>query len=146
MKNFSKKFVASLVILSSIYIAVYNQQSLPFSQRMAESIMQMRPNRYGSWNYETGTVLKGFEELWRQTGEVKYYNYIKSTVDFVVNSSGTISGYNMSEYNIDQVKEGCSLLFLYKETQEEKYKTAAATLRNQLKTHPRTSDGGFYHK
>jgi unsaturated rhamnogalacturonyl hydrolase len=27
-----------------------------------------------------------------------------------------------------------------------KYKTAAMTLRNQLKTHPRTSEGGFWHK
>jgi unsaturated rhamnogalacturonyl hydrolase len=35
---------------------------------------------------------------------------------------------------------------LYKVTGQEKYRKAAALLREQLKTQPRTSDGGFWHK
>jgi unsaturated rhamnogalacturonyl hydrolase len=38
------------------------------------------------------------------------------------------------------------LLLLYKVTGQEKYRKAAALLRQQLKTHPRTSEGGFWHK
>lgn len=108
--------------------------------------MQRHPNRYGFWNYETGTVLKGFEDLWKYSGEIQYYNYLKSTVDFVVQPSGVILGYNKGEYNLDQIKEGCSLLFLYNQTSDNRYKIAADSLRSQLKTHPRNPEGGFWHK
>ncbi len=123
-----------------------NAESQPWSIRMAESIMTRHPNGYGNWNYVTGTVLRGFEELWRRTGDDRYFDYIKKTVDLVVNSGGSIDGYSLSSYNIDQINEGRMLLFLYKETGEEKYRKAAALLRSQLATHPRTSEGGFWHK
>jgi len=35
---------------------------------------------------------------------------------------------------------------LYKKTGNQKYLTAIQTLRNQMKSHPRTSEGGFWHK
>lgn len=115
----------------------------PWSIRMAESIMMRRPNIYGDWDYVTGTVLRGFEELWSKTSDRKYYKYIKATVDHVVRSDGTIEDYDPEEYNIDEVQEGCMLLFLYKETGEEKYRKAAQLVRNQLKNHPRISENGF---
>lgn len=118
----------------------------PWSVRMAESIMARRPGSYGSWDYVTGTVLRGFEELWRKTGDERYYQYIKYTVDGVVNENGTINGYRVSDYNIDEINEGRMVLLLYKETGLEKYKKAAELLRSQLRDHPRTSEGGFWHK
>ena len=123
---------------------VLGQES--WSARMAESVMQRHPNVYGNWNYVTGTVLRGFEELWKATGDDQYYNYIQSTVDYVVNENGTIDDYNLSSYNIDEINEGRMVLFMYKNTGLEKYKTAAELLRSQLEDHPRTSEGGFWHK
>lgn len=117
-----------------------------WSVRMAESIMTRRPNGYGDWDYVTGTVLKGFEELWRKTGDKRYFQYIQKTVDSVVNSDGSINDYKLSDYNIDEINEGRMLLFLYKETGKEKYKKAAALLRSQLMDQPRNSLGGFWHK
>ena len=38
------------------------------------------------------------------------------------------------------------MLALYQITKEERYQKAAALLRRQLDTHPRTSEGGFWHK
>jgi len=113
---------------------------------MAESIMTRRPDGYGNWDYVTGTVLKGFEELWRRTGDDRYFDYIIKTVDRVVNSDGSIDDYDLSSYNIDEINEGRMLLFLFKETGEEKYQKAADLLRSQLDNHPRTSKGGFWHK
>lgn len=118
----------------------------PWSVRMAESIMARCPGSYGSWDYVTGTVLRGLEELCRKTGDERYYQYIKNTVDGVVNENGTINGYRVSDYNIDMINEGRMLLLLYKETGLEKYKKAADLLRSQLRYHPRTSEGGFWHK
>ena len=140
------RFILILTSVNLIYATGFCQADIPFSKKMAESVMISRPNRYGSWNYETGTVLKGFEDLWRTTDDITYYNYIKATVDYVVNSSGIISGYNKTEYNLDQVREGCNILFLYDQTGAAKYKTAADSLRSQLATHPRNNAGGFYHK
>jgi unsaturated rhamnogalacturonyl hydrolase len=124
---------------------VVAQNSL-YSIRMAESVMSRHPNGYSGWDYVTGTVLKAFENLWLRTGDSLYYQYIKNTVDLAVTSNGTIRGYNLSDYNLDEINEGRMVLFLYKQTGEEKYMKAAQLLRSQLLTHPRTSEGGFWHK
>ena len=113
---------------------------------MADSVMSRRPNIYGDWDYVTGTVLKGFEMLWRATGEKRFFQYIKKTVDSIVREDGTIEDYILEDYNIDEIQEGRMLLTLYKETGEEKYKKAAQCLRRQLEHHPRTSEEGFWHK
>lgn len=117
-----------------------------WSVRMAESIMARQPNGYADWDYVTGAVLKGFEGVWRKTGDQRYFDYIKMTVDSVVNEDGTIDDYKLHENNIDEINEGRMLLFLYSETGEEKYQKAAQLLRSQLANHPRTWEGGFWHK
>ena len=142
-----KYLIKQTLILTCILIltVTISAQEL-WSVRMAESVMQRHPNVYGSWDYETGTVLRGFEEAWRVTGDERYYDYIKNTIDYVVNENGTIDGYNVSSYNIDEINEGRMLLFLYNETGEQKYKEAADLLHSQLENHPRNDDGGFWHK
>jgi len=156
MKSESNKIKLCFFILCLLCVPFINlyakdntngtAESQAWSIRLAESIITRHPNIYGNWDYVTGTVLRGFEELWRRTGDDRYFDYIKKTVDHVVNSNGNIDGYSLSSYNIDEINEGRMLLFLYKETGEEKYQKAAALLRSQLATHPRTSEGGFWHK
>ena len=156
MKSKSNKIKLSFFMLCLLCLPFMNlyaegdtnrsAENQPWSIRMAESIMIRHPNGYGNWDYVSGTVLRGFEELWRRTEDDRYFDYIKKTVDRVVNSDGSIDDYNLSSYNIDEINEGRMLLFLYKETGEEKYRKAAALLRSQLATHPRTSEGGFWHK
>ena len=128
-------------------------QEIPMSQKMANSIMSRYPDRYSAggsreWNYVVGTVLKGFQNVYLSSGEEKYYTYIANTLDHVVSSDGSIHSYKMSGYNIDNIREGASALFMYNKTKEEKYKKATSTLRTQLDVgkHPRTSEGGFWHK
>ena len=114
--------------------------------RMAESIMKRNPGAYDDWDYVTGTVLSAFEELWRETGDSRYFDYIRSTVDSVVDTSGHIADYHPQDFNIDEIREGCDLIFLHRQTGEAHYKTAADQLRQQLRDHPRTRSGGFWHK
>jgi len=134
------------ILLSVFTIQLVNAQTDTYAIRMAESIMNRNSGVYGSWNYETATVLRGFEELYRVTGDDRFYNYIKSTVDNVVSSSGSINRYSMSEYNLDQVKEGSTVLYLYSVTGDQRYRSAAQTLMQQLNNQPRTNDGGNWHK
>ena len=59
---------------------------------------------------------------------------------------GEIREYEEAEYNIDSVTPGRNLLRLYERTKQEKYKKAVDLLRRQLKKHPKTSEGAFWHK
>jgi len=146
LSRFTKLLLSILCIplINLLYAENPNDQS--WSIRMAKSVMARHPDGYGDWGYVTGTVLRGFEDLWRRTGDNRYFDYIKKTVDRAVTDNGNIQGYKLSNYNIDEINEGRMLLFLYKETGEEKYKKAAELLRSQLASQPRTSEGGFWHK
>ncbi|MGI8384294.1 glycoside hydrolase family 88/105 protein [Robertmurraya sp. P23] len=123
-----------------------------WSVRTASSIMERCPRLYenrgynGKWSYDYGVILKGFERVWNVTGEEKYFTYIKENMDYFVQDDGSIKGYRLDEYNIDHINNGKMLFVLYKETGEEKYKKAAELLHKQLRSHPRTSEGAFWHK
>ena len=67
-------------------------------------------------------------------------------MDHFVQADGSIKRYKLEDYNIDNIKNGRTLLTLYKVTGQPKYYKAATLLRQQLKTHPRTKEGGFWHK
>ncbi|HEX6719338.1 MAG TPA: glycoside hydrolase family 88 protein [Pyrinomonadaceae bacterium] len=98
------------------------------------------------WSYEQGVVLKGIEGVWLSTGDGRYFSFIQKGMDNFVNADGTIRTYKAEDYNLDNINSGKILLLLYKVTGQDKYRKAAALLREQLKNHPRTSDGGFWHK
>jgi len=98
------------------------------------------------WSYEQGVFLKGLEGLWMNTADGRYFRFIQETMDHFVKDDGTIETYRLNEYNIDNINNGTVLLLLYQVTGQDKYRKAAALLREQLKTHPRTSEGGFWHK
>ncbi len=106
----------------------------------------LKGDKVAKWRYDQGVILKGMEGLWRNTGDGKWFNYIQKSMDFYVDNNGNIKGYRPDEYNIDHVNNGKLLLTLYRVTGKEKYKKAADHLREQLRTHPRTSEGGFWHK
>ena len=98
------------------------------------------------WSYEQGVVLKGIEGVWLSTGDGRYFSFIQKGMDNFVNADGSIRTYKAEDYNLDNINSGKILLLLYKVTGQDKYRKAAALLREQLKSHPRTSDGGFWHK
>lgn len=123
-----------------------------WAARTAKSIMERTPKLHedkgygGKWSYDYGVVLKGFELLWRQTGDRAYYRFIQDNMDDFIQEDGTIRGYRLDEYNIDHINNGKLLFVLHAETKQDKYKKAAELLRNQLRSHPRTSEGAFWHK
>jgi len=106
----------------------------------------MRRNAPYRWHYECGLMHRAIEQVWRRTREARYYDYIKRDIDAFVGEDGSIRTYAVKEYNLDQINPGRSLLMLYRETGEDKYKQAACLLREQLHGQPRTSEGGFWHK
>src|SRR5262245_30676210 len=130
-----------------------NAQNRSLASQLADTVLTnwpdypgQTPERPGRWSYEQGVVLKGMERAWKQTGNPKYLEYIRATMDRYVADDGTIRTYRVDEYNLDNIQLGRMLLFLYQNTKQDKYRKAAGLLRAQLRTHPRTSEGGFWHK
>ena len=151
--RFKAKAILSLLLLAGLTApAARGQAVAPLSERMAATVMTVwkdavkEPDRPDKWTYEQGVLLTGMEAVWLNTGDGRYFDYIKRVVDRYVEDDGTIKTYKAADYNIDNVQPGRVLLLLYKVTGQEKYRKAAANLREQLKTHPRTSEGGFWHK
>lgn len=117
-----------------------------WSVKMADSVMKRTPEFKDKWAYDNGVIFKGMELVWKKTGEKKYLDYITKNMDFFVDENGDIRKYSVNEYNIDHVNNGKLLFPIYKETGDERYKKAAFLLREQLRNHPRTSEGAFWHK
>jgi unsaturated rhamnogalacturonyl hydrolase len=148
MKKASRIFIGLVLMFS---MANTNAQTV--GEKMATTVMTIwkdslysTPGRPARWTYDQGVILKGIEGLWYRTGDAKYFNYMQKCMDFFVNDKGEIRTYKASDYNIDNVLCGRVLISLYNVTGKEKYYKAAAILREQLKTQPRTNEGGFWHK
>ncbi len=119
-----------------------------WAEKTVQTVMTRRPkiNPHNKWEYEDGLVLDGIYLLWKETKDEKYLKYIKDNMDFYVDGVGNIPVYSLKEFNIDHVNNGKILIDLYLETKDERYKTAIDQLREQLRRHPRTSEGAFWHK
>jgi unsaturated rhamnogalacturonyl hydrolase len=113
---------------------------------MADAVIVRQPVVGTKWAYEWGLVLKSILEVWRETDDAKYFDFVKTNVDRFVNPDGSLNAYSMDEYNIDSINAGKLLFPLYQITGDERYRLAAQVLRNQMRAHPRTQDGGFWHK
>ncbi len=115
-------------------------------ENIVGSVMERHSKYMDKWCYEFGLILKSIEAVYRMNNDSRYFQYIQQQVDRFISEDGTILGYDCREFNLDHINPGKMLLFLYQETSEEKYKTAAHSLRRQLADQPRNLRGGFWHK
>jgi len=138
-----------LALLSVTPAAAAGDSPLTLAKRMAFTSMTqwavIGPAK-DRFQYELGVFLRGIEVLYDVTQQTKYIDYIQFKVDRFVAPNGTIGSYNFTEYTLDNILTGRLVLTLYEKTKDPKYKTAAGTLRKQLKQQPRTKEGGFWHK
>jgi unsaturated rhamnogalacturonyl hydrolase len=153
MTNKIRLILIGLIFILQFPVTVAAQNALPLSERMVQTAMtiwrdsfMLDNDKAPKWRYDQGVVLKGVEDVWYATGKVEYFNYLQKSMDYYVREDGTIKDYKPNEYNIDHINNGRQLLLLYKVTGKEKYKKAVELLRSQLYTHPRTKEGGFWHK
>lgn len=125
---------------------VPTQSNLPWSVRATETLLQRHPSLTDRWHYEPGVALLAVQRVWQQTREFRYFEYIQRNIDEFVDENGNIRTYTLEEYNLDQINQGKVLFQLLSTTREDRYKQAAFKLREQMRTHPRTELGGFWHK
>jgi len=141
-----------IVLIAFLFIVMAGTAQQNLSERMAATVMNTWKDSFAlngnvaRWSYDMGVILKGFEGIWLHTGDARYYNYIQKMMDVYIHNDGTIKDYKPSEYNIDHINNGKLALLLYRVSGKEKYLKASNLLRDQLRTHPRTREGGFWHK
>ena len=98
------------------------------------------------WDYTSGLELKAFLDVYDRYGIDSVYEYAEGWYDFMVREDGSMKTYKVSDYSTDRVCPGNTLFYLYDKTGKEKYRKAMDTLRLQIAGHPRTPEGGFWHK
>ena len=142
-----------LAVTSSKVFAETNKNELPLSLRTANAAMARWPNGHidgpdakPAFKYELGTLLQGIDDVYLNTADARYYNYIKNAVDELVTADGAIPTYKPEANELDSILMGRQLLQLYGVTQNKRYLTAATLLYDQLQKQPRTASGGFWHK
>lgn len=130
-----------------------NAAGEPMSVWMASSDIQRNPEGWTidfqkkpKWEYSHGLMMSAHQRVADQKNIDKFFAYTKDFADFMISEDGTIKTYKQSDYNVDRVNPGKFLIELYKETGEEKYRLAIEQLRDQMREHPRTTEGGFWHK
>ena len=100
------------------------------------------PRDLGNWGYTVSLYLYGQYLVFQRTGNKQYLEYIQEWVDHHVSDDGVI---DKKIDALDYMLPGNLLLILFKETGQQKYKTAAESIRKRLDTYPRTEDGGLWH-
>lgn len=104
------------------------------------------PYKGGNWCYEDGLIYRGLELLHLATGDPRWLSHLKRLIDRQILPGPRLTGYELSEYNIDNIKPGGSLLYLHAVTGDSRYLAAADLLAKQLASHPRTHSGVYWHK
>jgi unsaturated rhamnogalacturonyl hydrolase len=124
----------------------------PWSVRMADAELVRHPDprtldsAAPKWEYTHGLTLKAIAAVAERSKDDRYWKYVLSYYDQMIDQDGKIATYDAAEYNIDRLNPGKVLFAVYKRTGDAKYKKALDQLRQQMRDHPRTSEGGFWHK
>lgn len=111
-----------------------------------DAVLEDCPPSRAKWNYETGLGLMAVLEASRRHFDSDRIGAVRERLDALVRDDGSISGYRLDEYNVDQINAGKVVLDLWKITERKKYRDAVTLLAEQMKAHPRTPSGSFWHK
>lgn len=125
-----------------------------YSEWLTYSEMQRTPKSYlldfsnkPRWNYVMGIELEGMLDTYLRYGGEQIRNYCKEYTDTMIRPDGTIRGYDIKEYNLDNIRTGHFVTRMYQQWPEEKNLKAMQMLMSQLQDQPRTkADKVYWHK
>lgn len=128
-------------------------ENLKWSERMMLSEIARFPEaskldfvEKARWSYTNGLVLSAAIKVYEETKNQKIYDYTYAYGNEMIEADGTIKTYKLENYNLDMIKSGDVLLYLYPKTKEERFLKAMEILNSQMEGQPKTSDGGYWHK
>ena len=125
-----------------------------YSEWLTYSEMKRVPKPYlldfssnPKWSYVMGIELEGMLDTYLKYGGDAILNYCKEYTDTMINAKGDIRGYNILDYNLDNIRTGHFVTRMYQNWPEQKNLLAMKTMMKQLQNQPRTiADKVFWHK
>ena len=125
-----------------------------YSEWMTRSEMKRTPQSYlldfsnrPKWSYVMGIELEGMLDTYLRYGGQDILDYCKLYTDTMINEQGEIRGYNLLDYNLDNIRTGHFVTRMYQQLPEKKNLKAMQTLMKQLEEQPRTvTDHVYWHK
>src|SRR5687768_15560652 len=104
-KYFAGTLLLALALLGSLN-ALAQTKPTNVSEKMAATVMTiwkdslvMQPGKAVKWAYDEGVVLEGLTNIWKRTGDGRYFKFIQKSMDLFVKPDGSISRYKPDEYN-----------------------------------------------
>ena len=128
----------------------FRQKELKWSVRMANTILERSDSliyyvdRNPKWAYDVALLGMAIDKLGNY--DKKYSSYMEDWVNHFVQADGTVTDYKLSEYNLDRIFPGRDVITVYKRNPDPNYKIAIDNFILQLKSHPKTQSGGYWHK
>ena len=125
-----------------------------YSEWMTYSEMKRVPRSYlldfserPKWSYVMGIELEGMLDTYLKYGGEDIRRYCQEYTDTMINAKGDIRGYDILDYNLDNIRTGHFVTRMYQQWPEVKNLLAMQTMMKQLKDQPRTiADKVYWHK
>ena len=125
-----------------------------YSEWLTYSEMKRVPESYmldfaqkPKWSYVMGIELEGMLDTYLRYGGEDIRKYCQMYTDKMIDEKGNITGYNILDYNLDNIRTGHFVTRMYQKWPEPKNLLAMKTMMKQLQDQPRTiADKVFWHK
>ena len=132
-------------------------QQMPYqhySEWLTYSEMKRVPKSYlldfsskPKWSYVMGIELEGMLDTYLRYGGEDILKYCKEYTDTMIYADGNIRGFNILDYNLDNIRTGHFVTRMYQKYPEQKNLLAMQLMMKQLQEQPRTiADKVFWHK
>ena len=125
-----------------------------YSEWLTYSEMKRVPESYmldfatkPKWSYVMGIELEGMLDTYLKYGGEDIRKYCQMYTDKMISDKGDITGFNILDYNLDNIRTGHFVTRMYQQWPEKKNLQAMMLLMKQLKDQPRTkADKVYWHK
>ncbi|HSC68334.1 MAG TPA: DUF4861 family protein [Cellvibrio sp.] len=103
--------------------------------------------RPGKFEYDVvGMQIAALQDIDAISPNPAYRKALETVTGSFIRDDGQIETFEPDLFSIDLTKPGEMVILLEQRTGQEKYRKAADFLRENLKRHPRTSEGAFWHR
>ena len=147
----------TLILLLTVFACNFRAQdhkSIPadakWSVRMANSVLARSDSliyyvdHNPKWAYDVAFLGLAVDKLGNTNA--RYSKYMEDWVNYFVRADGSVVDYKISEYNLDRIFPGRNVITLNKRHPDNRYRIVLDNFIKQLETHPRTKEGGYWHK
>lgn len=133
-KTNADSYIEKLILPSDPASPMWNRENQIFRKPM-------------KWNYIDNCMIKAVTDLYKLNSDRRLIEYAAGFCRTYVDENGSIPTLTVSDFNLDNVNGGKNLLYLYRVTKDERFRSAYRMIFNdQLGSQPRLECGSFWHK